>query len=328
MSHSRNNNHFNEVKSLKTKPNAKQATELLARLASNVLGIMDYYNWKVGILSEFYPKNKAIYGLNMNHGQKIFIRLRSPTDENIFLDYDTILHTMLHELCHNNHGNHSAAFYTLLDELSTKVIKNGPIITSSSSSSSTVISEDVKKKIKEAAIKRSKTNSIMKNSGNTLGGSMVGIKLSKEQLKINMANAAERRNKDNLWCPSNDETNSNDNKVGTIENNQTSLSVPLDIMWECDLCGEINTDSNISCIYCDIKRDNKSQKQENKSVDITINAPNNNENKQRKRQRIDPNNEINIITNKSKSNKKNETNKDNNIIDLTLDNEDLCLPCE
>lgn len=320
----RNNDHFNEIKPLKTKTNVVQATEMLTRLASNVTGIMDYYNWKVGILYEFYPKNKAIYGLNMNHGQKVFVRLRSPTDENIFLDYDTILHTMLHELCHNKHGNHSAAFYTLLDELSTKVTKKRPITTSISSSSSTVIDEDVKNKMKEAAIRRSKTNSIIENSGKKLGGTMIGIQMSNEQLKRNMANAAERRIKDNVWCPSNNFTNSVVKKKEAIENTFKKVPVSTDIMCECDICGEINADNNESCIYCEFKRDDNNQTQENTVFDKKTNTCNSNDKMTVKRQRVD---EINEVSNKSKSSAKIEKPKDNNIIDLTFDDDSLCLPC-
>lgn len=320
----RSSNYFNEIKPLKAKQNVTKATELLSRLSSNVTGVMDYYNWKVGILSEFYPKNKAIYGLNMNRGQKIFVRLRSPTDENTFLDYDTILHTMLHELCHINHSNHSAAFYSMLDELSTKVTKNGPIITSSSSSStSSAIDEGVKNKMKDAAIKRSNRNSITKNSGNKLGGTMVGIQMSKEQLKINMADAAERRNKDNLWCPFNNTTNLTETINVTKVDDLRRISTPLDIMWECDVCGEINADNNESCAYCQIKRDDNYQIKKCSSKDIEQVASDCSNEGQNKRRQIETNYEIT-----NKSSKKSDALKDNNIIDLTIDDDNLCFPCK
>lgn len=45
------------------------------------------------------------------------LRLRRPNNEWDFFPYDHILNTMLHELCHNEHGPHNADFYKLLDEL-------------------------------------------------------------------------------------------------------------------------------------------------------------------------------------------------------------------
>lgn len=45
------------------------------------------------------------------------LRLRRPNNEWDFFPYDHILNTMLHELCHNEHGPHNADFYNLLDEL-------------------------------------------------------------------------------------------------------------------------------------------------------------------------------------------------------------------
>ena len=36
---------------------------------------------------------------------------------NAFHEYEDIIHTMLHELCHCNHGSHNHLFYALLDAL-------------------------------------------------------------------------------------------------------------------------------------------------------------------------------------------------------------------
>lgn len=45
------------------------------------------------------------------------IRLRSPQNRSVFLPYESILHTLLHELCHNAIGPHNDQFYKLLDEV-------------------------------------------------------------------------------------------------------------------------------------------------------------------------------------------------------------------
>ena len=40
-----------------------------------------------------------------------------PAPPSLSYRYESILHTLLHELVHNTHGNHSVAFYRLLDEI-------------------------------------------------------------------------------------------------------------------------------------------------------------------------------------------------------------------
>lgn len=53
----------------------------------------------------------------MGGGAEVKLRLRRPNNEWDFFPYNQILDTMLHELCHNEHGPHNADFYNLLDEL-------------------------------------------------------------------------------------------------------------------------------------------------------------------------------------------------------------------
>lgn len=63
------------------------------------------------------PNNPALLGLNVGGGVQIKLRLRRPNRDWDFFPYDQILDTMLHELCHNEHGPHNASFYKLWDEL-------------------------------------------------------------------------------------------------------------------------------------------------------------------------------------------------------------------
>lgn len=65
---------------------------------------------------------RCLQGLNsggdgQGNTQRILIRLRHASDETRFLDFNSVLGTMLHEMVHNIHGPHHAAFYKLLDEL-------------------------------------------------------------------------------------------------------------------------------------------------------------------------------------------------------------------
>jgi hypothetical protein len=103
------------AEALKGKADAGAALALLQRLGEAVAGIMDRRAWRVGTLKEFQPPNKGLLGMNVNRGQTILVRLRRDGDS--FLEWESLLGTMLHELCHNKYGPHSHEFYTLLDEL-------------------------------------------------------------------------------------------------------------------------------------------------------------------------------------------------------------------
>lgn len=68
------------------------------------------------------PANPALQGLNVGGGVEIKLRLRRPNSDWVFYPYEQILDTMLHELCHNEHGPHNADFYRLLDEIRRVII--------------------------------------------------------------------------------------------------------------------------------------------------------------------------------------------------------------
>ena len=86
--------------------NQKEAFALLDRAAAQVQPIMSKHKWTVAKLVEFYPKNAGLLGLNVNKGAQVKVRLRRGGDKNSFLPYNDVLGTLLHELCHNTHGNH------------------------------------------------------------------------------------------------------------------------------------------------------------------------------------------------------------------------------
>lgn len=56
----------------------------------------------------------------MHRGQEVKIRLRPAGSQAAFYDWNHVLGTMLHELCHNRIGPHNAEFYKLLDDLWTE----------------------------------------------------------------------------------------------------------------------------------------------------------------------------------------------------------------
>ena len=81
------------------------------------------HKWKVKLLTELNPKkNSNVLGLNVNRSV-IKIRLRVSKNGG-FYPYAHHLGTMLHELAHMRHGNHSAEFYDLLKELRDEMGKN------------------------------------------------------------------------------------------------------------------------------------------------------------------------------------------------------------
>lgn len=81
----------------KFRPREAEALHTLRKVASLVKPIMRQRGWKVGILTEFWPPEKNLLGLNWNHGQKICLRLRYPYDERQFLPLEEVVDTMLHE---------------------------------------------------------------------------------------------------------------------------------------------------------------------------------------------------------------------------------------
>jgi hypothetical protein len=109
---------FGSVHILTGEHNIAYAEELLVRAAKQSEPICEKRGWTVRRLVEFYPPQQHnLYGLNVNKGAEIRVRLRMPGDRASFLEYESVLKTLLHELCHIVHGAHSAEFYQLLDEL-------------------------------------------------------------------------------------------------------------------------------------------------------------------------------------------------------------------
>ncbi|KAJ1962097.1 hypothetical protein GGI12_002852 [Dipsacomyces acuminosporus] len=111
------NSSIGDITFLKREPYTEEALSILHRVSAQVRPVMQSRGWRVGRLREFYPKDAQLLGLNINRGEEIRLRLRSPYNPAQFLQYTDILGTMLHELAHIVHGPHDEKFYRLLDEL-------------------------------------------------------------------------------------------------------------------------------------------------------------------------------------------------------------------
>ncbi|KAK2440961.1 hypothetical protein P8452_19914 [Trifolium repens] len=221
-----------EIRALKRKPGTEQAHKMLEKIAKQVQPIMHKHKWRVKVLSEFYPSNPSLLGLNVGAGIEVKLRLRRPNRDSDFYQFDQVLDTMLHELCHNAHGPHNANFYKLWDELRKEceeLLAKG--ITGSGEGfdlpgkrlggySRQPPLSSLRKTALAAAQKRSQLGSLLPSGPNRIGGDSFIMKaLSPGQAA---AMAAERRLQDDLWCgsqscdPSDHEDVNNDSSENLI----------------------------------------------------------------------------------------------------------------
>ncbi|KAJ1679543.1 hypothetical protein EV182_001838 [Spiromyces aspiralis] len=117
MTYHRDNELIGDIKVLKAFSNAEEARKILVRVAKLTRPVMVRRGWQVGRLLEYFPKDKSLYGINVNHGKDIKIRLRNPNSPHTFLSMNFILGTMLHELGHIEVGPHNQNFYDLLNRI-------------------------------------------------------------------------------------------------------------------------------------------------------------------------------------------------------------------
>ena len=81
----------------KSRHREAEALHMLRKIASLVKPIMRQRGWRVGVLTEFYPEERNLLGLNINRGERICLRLRHAGDERQFMPLEQITDTMLHE---------------------------------------------------------------------------------------------------------------------------------------------------------------------------------------------------------------------------------------
>ncbi|KAF3934812.1 hypothetical protein ABW20_dc0110548 [Dactylellina cionopaga] len=108
---------------LTTYPYAPQALDTLKRIASLVKPIMRKHSFRIAKLAEFYPEMETnLLGLNTSFPGSsnlpiIQLRLRQPYDSRVFLPYESVVQTMLHELTHCVHGPHDDKFWAMFRSL-------------------------------------------------------------------------------------------------------------------------------------------------------------------------------------------------------------------
>ena len=120
---------FGRISSIPHFPEPEKAVAFLERLANDngIVKIMEKHRWKVGHLTELPPDGKVgisqvcLMGLNKNAGETILLRLR--TDDMLgFRKYDFVRKVLLHELAHNEWGDHDDNFKALNSQLNREVV--------------------------------------------------------------------------------------------------------------------------------------------------------------------------------------------------------------
>ncbi|KAF2857684.1 WLM-domain-containing protein, partial [Piedraia hortae CBS 480.64] len=107
---------FGVYEHLTSQPSSSSALLMLRKAASAVKPIMLKRSWRVKVLTEFLPRDNGLLGLNINHGEKICLRLRYNSSKS-FLRQEEVIDTLLHELTHIVWGPHDHNFERLLREL-------------------------------------------------------------------------------------------------------------------------------------------------------------------------------------------------------------------
>ena len=191
------NPHVQKIAVLQRKPLRDQALGLLKDIAQHVSYLMKENRFRVGLLVEFYPRDKLLLGMNMNRGYKIMLRLRNPNDEFQFLPRESIIGTMLHELTHNLHGAHDNRFYAKLDDLMARqwVIEQQGLFDTFLGEGRRLGGTAVAARERQLSLKQRRGQ--VRSRGRKLGGSSSGRNASPREMA---ALAADRRARDSRTC--------------------------------------------------------------------------------------------------------------------------------
>jgi hypothetical protein len=75
----KHNDYIGSIQVVKSMRESDNAMQLLKQSANIVSPLLERRKWNIRTLTEFYPSNQSLLGLNVNRGQTIKIRLREPT---------------------------------------------------------------------------------------------------------------------------------------------------------------------------------------------------------------------------------------------------------
>lgn len=194
-----------------------EALVLLKRIHRLVRPLMKKHGFILPKLSEFFPDDPRLLGVNCNRGERICIRLRHHHPPNAFMELeDSLIPTMLHELTHNIVSAHDDKFNALLDSYQDEYDAlrrggyDGTGLAALDDGEGNKVGKgagglgllplDVKRRQALARLEERDRKSRLMGKGGRLGGEAVQGKSVKEVL----AEAAERRAKGRKGCGGND----------------------------------------------------------------------------------------------------------------------------
>ncbi len=254
-------------------PKKDRAMELLREVAVWVEPVMKKHSWFVPLLAERNFGIPNVLGMNTGGGRMIELRLRVLHDEERFFELDRLMDTMLHELSHNVHGNHSAAFYelweTLRKELEANLAKGlkgsgagfdakGYRVSSETHNSSSML--EARRKAMQAAEKRLRQSQLFGSGPQKVGGSTDLTRLGEaEAVRI----ATMKRCSD--WCGNKQDGAEEKEDVQEREKRAKvaagvaagEVSPPAPVVlapslkgWSCDVCTFANEQEVAICEMC------------------------------------------------------------------------------
>ena len=237
------NDRIASTKVLSRKSGAAEAEALLHKCATAVKHLMRRNGWYIRELSEFFPKMPGLLGMNKNRSV-ILVRLRYADNETLLYSFEEVLGTLLHELAHMAHSDHSVAFYELWDKNRAEVgadiaggalnydfARAGKVLGGDRRTTAADNLGDPRQRAAEAAIKR-KGRFAGTGEGQRLGGGEGEKRLSKQELRARIALAAERRLNDNKWCNAEEDS---DDVYREFSQEEVTL---------CNPCDTENSDNN------------------------------------------------------------------------------------
>lgn len=213
----------------------------------------------------------------LSGGQKIELRLRRPNDLSSFFELESLLDTMLHELSHIVHHNHSAAFYDLWEELRKELSANmsrglkgsgagfdakGARVNPESRNPSSLL--DARQRATEAAEKRFKMSQLFGSGPQKLGGSssLVGLGEAEAVRRATMKRCSE-------WCGNHEDEKKEEivdaaaatasaarveerkPVVADEKNPRPEKMARIDSKWSCEQCTFDNEECDRVCAVCE-----------------------------------------------------------------------------
>ncbi|CAI8611768.1 unnamed protein product [Vicia faba] len=253
-----------EVKSL-NKIGQDEATKILQKVAKQVQPIMHKRKWKVKLLSEFCPADPSLLGMNIGPGAEVKLRLRRPNRDWDFFPYEQVLDTMLHELCHNEHGPHNAQFYNLLDEIRKEceelMVKgfDVPGRRLGGFSHQPPLSS-LRQTALAVAESQTRSGVLLPAGPQRLGGDS-NIKSALSPIQA-AAMAAERRLHDDMWCGSKSSGGDTFIQEGRSSSGPSEKSIQSAVAketigeakWQCNTCTLLNKPLVLLCEACGTKK--------------------------------------------------------------------------